>query len=72
MEDLDTHISTCEAYECERCYFRVKHISELKSHVEEKHKKWNVRIWHVKVDRNNEELMDRSEHWKLDLFPKNN
>ena len=69
---LETHLSTCEIYECDLCYFRVTQISEMKSHMETKHDKSNARIWHVKIDRNNDEIMDRSEHWKLDLFPKNN
>ena len=70
VEDLETHISTCEIYECDLCYFRVTKISEMKSHMEAKHEHSNARIWHVKIDRNNDELMDRSEHWKLELFPK--
>ena len=70
-ESLGTHLSTCEIYECDLCYFRVKQISEMKSHMENKHKDCNSRIWHAKVDRNNEEVIDASEHWKLELFPKN-
>ena len=71
LENLETHLSTCEIYECEGCYFRVTQICDMKSHMETKHEKYNVRIWHVKVDRNNDEVMDKSEHWKLELYPKN-
>ena len=67
---LETHLSTCEIYECDLCYFRVTQISEMKSHMEAKHVHSNARIWHVKIDRNNDEIMDKSEHWKLELFPK--
>ena len=65
---LETHLSTCEIYECDLCYFRVTQISEMKSHMEAKHVHSNARIWHVKIDRNNDEIMDKSKHWKLELF----
>ena len=64
-------VSKCEIYEWEACYFKVTQICDMKSHTETKHETQNVIIWHVKVDRNNYEVMDKSEHWKHELFPMN-
>ena len=70
IENLETHISTCEIYECDQCYFRVTKIYDIKTHMTEKHETDNVKILHGKQDRNNEEEIDVTEHWRFDLFPK--
>ena len=30
LANLETHLSTCEIYECDRCYFRVTQIGDIK------------------------------------------
>ena len=72
LENLETHISTCEIYECNNCYFRVTQICEIKIHMLEKHESENVLILHGKQDRSNEEKIDCKEHLRFDLFPKEN
>ena len=37
LEILETHLSTCEVYECgeslnNECFYRDKHLSEMKKH----------------------------------------
>ena len=31
-KDLDTHLRTCETYECSNCWKRIKHLSDMKKH----------------------------------------
>ena len=35
QKKLNTHISTCEVYEFDKCYFRVKTISAIGSHMKD-------------------------------------
>ena len=70
LESLVTHISTCEIYECNNCYFRVTQIYEIKTHMNEKHENENVIIIHGKQDRNNYEEIITTEHRRFYLFPK--
>ena len=72
LENLETHISTCEIYECSICYFRVTQMCEIKTHMIEKHESDNVLIQHGKQDRRDEEKIDCKEHLRFDLFPKDN
>ena len=51
-EDLDIHLTTCEVYECYKCEYMHKRLSELKTHCKTKHT-GNVAILHVKMDREN-------------------
>ena len=67
LANLETHLSTCEIYEC---YFRVSHIGDIKTHMVEKHESENIKILHGKLDRHNEEEIDVAEHFRFDLFPK--
>ena len=70
MENLEIHLSTCEIYECDNCYFRVTKISDIKAHMEVKHALHDTKIIHGKIDRKNEQEIDSSEHWSSELFPK--
>ena len=71
-KNLETHISTCEIYKCNFCYFRVAKICEIKTHKTEKHESDNVLIHQGKQDRRNKEKIDCKEHLRFDLFPKDN
>ena len=35
LENLNTHLTTCESYECDNCYFRVKTLAAIEDHVKE-------------------------------------
>ena len=49
-EDLDIHLTTCKVYECYKCEYIHKRLSELKTHCKTKHT-GNVAILHVKMNR---------------------
>ena len=58
---MNTHLSTCEIYECDECYFRVKTMSAIGSHMEEVHENENVKICHLKLDRKDDNLVSITE-----------
>ena len=61
LENLETHLRTCEIYQCDDCEIRMKSISEIKEHVTEIHKRESLWINHLKMDRNNfSEISDKS------------
>ena len=68
IENLDTHLSTCESYECDDCFFRVGNLADIKSHMIGKHGKENLKIIHGKVDRKNINFIKTTEHLRFDLF----
>ena len=57
-----------QIYECENCFFRVKLLSEMEEHMDEKHALENLHIIHGKIDRKNENFIKTSEHLRNDLF----
>ena len=65
---LNTHKSTCEVYGCDECYFKVKTLSGIGSHLEDVHGKENVKICHLKLDRKDDNLVIITEYWSDDLF----
>ena len=67
-DHLNLHLSTCESYECDYCYFRVKQMTDIKDHMEETHDNENFKIIHGKVDRKNENFIKTTEHLRFDLF----
>ena len=68
IENLNTHLSTCESYECDNCFYRVQHLSHMEAHMIEKHEKLNLNIIHGKIDRKNENLIKTTEHLRYTLF----
>ena len=70
METLNLHISTCEIYECSNCYYRVKSLSDIRKHFENKHtdEEEDVKILHGKVNRKCDEEIDETEHFYNELF----
>ena len=48
-KDLDTHLRTCETYECSNCWKRIKHLSDMKKHWIELTEKVNLtsRLIHI-------------------------
>ena len=69
-EQLEIHLSTCEAYVCDcDCDYRTKQLSELKKHTEKNHSTFpNIYIYHVKLDRKNEEEATYKYHASNDIF----
>ena len=65
---LYNDLSTCEIYECDNCFFRVKVLSEMEDHMDEKHTNENLTIIHGKVDRKNENFIKTTQHLRNDLF----
>ena len=52
-KDLDTHLRTCEIYECSDCWKRLKNLSDIKKHIEENHKDYTT-LNHLKINRERE------------------
>ena len=67
-DHLNLHLSACESYECDYCYFIVKQMTDIKDHMEETHDNENFKIIHGKVDRKNENFIKTTEHLRFDLF----
>ena len=64
LEDLETHLNTCEIYRCKRCYLKATKISNIKTHVERRHKGLQATlIDHQKISRSNENEVTSKEHW---------
>ena len=58
IEQLDTHLFSCEVYQCDECKKKFKTIFDIKKHIQEmKYNNWNSGgygyIHHLKIDRNN-------------------
>ena len=49
LENLNTHITTCEIYECNSCWVRVITIHDMKKHVLEKDKGTSVFSFNMEV-----------------------
>ena len=55
LQNLETHLKTCEAYECDYytgCDKRFNTLSEIKKHFKDQHKKEKGSFKHLKIDRN--------------------
>ena len=52
-KDLDTHLRTCETYECSNCWKRIKHLSDMKKHIEGHHDDYTT-LNHLRIDRESE------------------
>ena len=70
-KDLDTlnlHLKTCEIYECNECEFVAKQISNIKKHVKNNIKCKDTMVYHVKIDRDNDEEATVKEYQLCELF----
>ena len=60
---MQIHIKTCEIYECENCEFVSKQLSGNKKHMREDNKECGSSIiFHIKTDRNNEDVACCTEY----------
>ena len=67
-ENLDTHLSTCESYECNDCFFKVGNLTDIKSHTMIEEHAQDLKIIHGKVDRKDPNYIKTTEHLRFDLF----
>ena len=52
-KDLDTHLTTCETYECSNCWKRIRNLSDMKKHIEGHHDDYTT-LNHFRIDRERE------------------
>ena len=52
-EGLETHLRTCETYECSDCWKRMKNLSDIKNHIKENHEDYTT-LNHLKIYREKE------------------
>ena len=60
MEALETHLHTCEIYQCQ-CGKKCKLLQDVKKHIKEEHKE--ATILHLKMDRDNSEEFSETMYW---------
>ena len=65
MENLDTHLSTCEMYKCGSCDDKFKLLADIKKHIQETHKR--TYIFHLKMDRNDFAEFSDTRYWSDDV-----
>ena len=51
VEDLETHLVTCEVYRCSDCKTKFSIVSEIKKHINKDNKERNVCLTHVKTNK---------------------
>ena len=70
LESLETHLVTCQIYECKYCEERFQSISEIKKHISEDHKGQEfIKILHAKLDISNMDEIKCITYYSKDLFP---
>ena len=62
------HLFTCEAYLCLKCDERFNTLSNLKSHIGDKHREDDIRIIHAKLHRKNPEQVVSNYYRSRELF----
>ena len=72
-QDLETHLFTCEIYECGKCSTKGKTLKEVKIHVEKEHTAEKAEysvfppIYHTKMDRENFVEVTSKKYYVEDL-----
>ena len=61
IESLETHLHTCEIYQCHQCGKKCKLLQDIKKYIEESHKKGT--ILHSKMDRDNSAEFSEKMYW---------
>ena len=57
LEILETHLHTCEVYECGSCMVRLRTIGKIKKHAVSEHEE-DLKVLHLKTDRWDEKNVD--------------
>ena len=69
LETLETHLVTCQIYECKHCAERWKSISDIKKHMTEEHKGGQfLKIIHAKLDISNSDEIKCKSYYCKDLL----
>ena len=58
LENLETHLGTCEIYECSYCELRTKFLKDIKSHIEKEHVPDATLLYHMKMKRSEPDIVD--------------
>jgi hypothetical protein len=66
LENLETHLNFCEAYECYECGKNVKTLNDIKLHIEKEHDK-TKKFCHLKMNRMNPDEVDLKEYSLSDV-----
>ena len=61
LDNLKTHLTSCEVYECKECFERVNKLSEVKLHIESVHDK-SKKFYHIKMNRKRNDKVDIKEY----------
>ena len=70
MEELETHMVTCEIYKCEECKTIFKTLTEIKEHINRNHAGKPVWLTHSKSDRKYQEYFNSTKYNRKELFSK--
>ena len=66
LENLETHLASCEVYECDKCEKRYKTLSDMKHHIENDHNK-DTSFFHLKMNRILKENVDCKKYCFSDV-----
>ena len=66
LDDLETHMHTCEKFDCDRCQLELKTLCEIKNHCKSKHRN-GADIFNFKYDRENPRKVTQKEYNSKDL-----
>ena len=75
IEVLETHLTTCETYKCNKCSDKFKTLGDIKTHMKDNHSTDNgklhgyYKVTHSKQNRTNNEQIITKSHCIGDLFP---
>ena len=64
LENLETHLFTCETYQCDKCDIRLKNISDMKTQLKNDHENVYFQIMHAKQCRFDSEEINVTEYSK--------
>ena len=67
LENLETHLKSCEVYECEKCDERFSLLKDVKIHIENEHGK-ETSLIHLKINRVVEKIVDAKKYSYNDVW----
>jgi protein-arginine kinase len=66
LVSLETHLNSCEVYECYEFEEKVNNVTDIKLHIAKEHDKAN-KFCHLKMNRMNPEEVDLKEYSLCDV-----
>ena len=70
MEELETHLVTCEVYRCGECKIKLKTVSDIKKHINKEHKGRNICLTHLQTNREHSDFFDDNFYTSREIFKK--